>query len=173
MEQLSALAFAVGLVGGVHDLFTRRIPNWLTFPALILGIAAQFWLGGWAGGADALLGVLLGFALYFPIHFLGYMGAGDVKLLMAIGACTGWRVCLQVGVLAVLIGAVYALVEVIYRGRLKAVVLNIYSFMRALMVPGLVAEPLRLDKTRHFAFGICIALGLGSAIYLRHSGRLP
>lgn len=173
MEQLSAVAFAVSLVGGVHDLFTRRIPNWLTFPAVLLGVAAQFWLGGWGAGGDALLGVLLGFVLFFPVHFLGYMGAGDVKLLMAIGAWMGWRLGLQVAILAVAIGASYALVEIIWRGRLVAVVLSTYSFLRALLVPGLVAEPLKLDKERHFAFGICLTLGVGAVIYLKHSGRLP
>lgn len=173
MEQLSAAAFAISLVGGVHDLFTRRIPNWLTFPALLLGIAAQFYFNGLAGGGDAVLGALLGFGLFFPIHLFGYMGAGDVKLLMAIGAWVGWKECWQVAVLAVIIGASYALVEIVYRGRLKAVVLSTYSFLRALFLPGLVAEPLKLDKTRHFAFGICLSLAVGGVIYLRHSGRLP
>ena len=172
MEQLSAVAFAVSLVGGVHDLLTRKIPNWLTFPALLAGVAANFWWFGWAGGADALLGALLGFALFFPVHFLGYMGAGDVKLLMAVGAWVGWRACWQVAVLAVLFGAAYALVEIIYRGRLLVVVRNAYSFLRALFVPGLELEPLKLDKNRHFAFGICLTLGVAGVIYLRHTGRL-
>lgn len=172
MDQLGAFAFAVSLVGGVHDLLTRRIPNWLTFPALLLGVAAQCWLFGWAGGADALLGALLGFALYFPIHFFGYMGAGDVKLLMAIGACLGWRLCVEVAVIAVACGAIYAFFEILYRGRLKAVALSTYSFLRALLVPGLVAEPLKLDKERHFAFGICLTLAVGGVIYLHHRGML-
>jgi hypothetical protein len=50
-------------------------------------------------------------------------------------------------------------------------VMNTFSFLRALLVPGLVPEPLKMDRTRNFAFGICLALGVGSAIYLQQSGR--
>lgn len=172
MEQLGAAAFAVSLMGGVHDLFTRKIPNWLTFPAMALGLMAQGWLLGWPGALDGTLGLLLGFALFFPIHAFGYMGAGDVKLLMAVGAWMGWAACLKVAVGAVLVGALYALLEITWRGRLTAVVKNTYSFLRALFVPGLVAEKLRLDESRKFAFGICLAISVAGVIYLRHSGRL-
>jgi prepilin peptidase CpaA len=173
MEQLSAAAFAVSLLGGVHDLLTRRIPNWLTFPAMLIGVGAQAWVFGWAGALDGTLGLLLGFALYFPIYAFGYMGAGDVKLLMAVGAWLGWSGCFYVAVGAVLIGAAYALVEVAYRGRLLAVAVNIFKFLRALLLPGLVPEKLRLDESRKFAFGICLALAVAGVIFLRHSGRLP
>ncbi len=171
MEQLSAMAFAFSLVGGMHDLFTKKIPNWLTLPAIVLGLVAQVWLFSLGGAVNGVLGVLIGFGLYFPIYALGYMGAGDVKLLMVIGAWTGWRFCFYVAIGAVVIGALYALVEIIYRGRLWAVIRNIYFFLRALFVPGLVAEPLRLDKDRKFAFGICLALSVALLIYLRHEGK--
>jgi Flp pilus assembly protein protease CpaA len=172
MDQLSSAAFAFALVGGVHDLLTRKIPNWVTFTGVALGLMAQFWLLGFPGLLDGFLGFALGFALYFPIYAFGYMGAGDVKLLMAVGAWIGWRGCLYVAAGAVVIGAVYALGEIIYRGRLLAVVKNTYSFLRALFVPGLLPEKLKLDHSRKFAFGICIAGAVALLIYLRHSGRL-
>jgi prepilin peptidase CpaA len=173
MEQLGAAAFGISLFGGVHDLLTRRIPNWLTFPAMVLGIAMQGWIFGWAGGLDSVLGIALGFALFFPIHAFGYMGAGDVKLLMAVGAWLGWQNCLQVAVGSIVIGAAYALVEILWRGRFLAVVKNTYFFLRSVLVPGLVVEKLKLDESRKFAFGICIALAVAGLIYLRHAGRLP
>lgn len=177
MEQLngtlSSAAFAISVFGGVHDLLTRRIPNWLTFPALLMGIAAQLWLAGWVGALDGVLGFLLGFALFFPIYLLGHMGAGDVKLQMAVGAWLGWRMALHVAVGAVVIGAAYALVEVIFRGRLIAVARNGYSFLRSLLVPGLVVEKLKVDEKRKFAFGICIAGSVAAVVFLRHTGRIP
>lgn len=170
MEQLSAAAFAISLFGGFYDLLTKRIPNWLTFPAMLAGLAAQFWIGGLAGALDGAGGVLLGFGLFLPVYLLGYMGAGDVKLLMAIGAWMGWRAGLNVAVCSVVIGATYALGEIIWRGRLVPVFRASYSFLRSLLVPGLVPEKLRLDENRKFAFGLCLAGGVAMVIYLRHRG---
>lgn len=170
--QLVTGAFAVTLTGGVHDLLTKRIPNWITFPGLCLGIAAQAWVLGWSGVGDGLLGVTLGLALYVPVYAIGYMGAGDVKLLMAAGAWLGWMSCLRVAAGAVVLGALYAFVEITFRGRLVAVARNTYSFLRALFVPGLVAEKLRLDESRKFAFGICIAAAVAGLVVLDRAGRL-
>lgn len=173
LTSFGAIAFFVSLLGGIHDLLTRRIPNWLTFPAMAAALMAQGWFFGWAGALDGLLGLLLGFALFFPIHAFGHMGAGDVKLLMAVGAWLGWRDCFSVAVGSVLLGAVFALGEIIYRGRLLAVVGNTYSFLRALLVPGLSPERLKMDESRKFAFGLCIAGAVAGLIYLRQSGRMP
>jgi prepilin peptidase CpaA len=172
MEQLSAAAFAVSLLGGVNDLLTRKIPNWLTFTAMAVGLAAQAWLMGTPGLLDGALGLGLGFALFFPVYALGYMGAGDVKLLMAVGAWVGWSDCLKIAVGSIVIGAAYALIEITLRGRLPAVIRSTYSFLRALLVPGLVAEKLKLDENRKFAFGICVALAVAGLIMLRHQGRV-
>jgi prepilin peptidase CpaA len=172
MEQLEALgsaAFAIGVFGGVHDLLTRRIPNWLTVPAIVLGLLARFWLlGGW-GSLNGFLGLICGFGLFFPIFATGFMGAGDVKLQMAVGAWLGWRLCLEVAFLSVMVGGVYALFEVVFRGRFKAVLRNGYSFLRALLVPGLEAEKLRVDESRKFAFGICIAVAVALTIFLERT----
>jgi len=177
MEQLSLIhlssaAFAVSLVGGTHDLLTRRIPNWLTFPAMLAGLAAQVWLAQWGGLLDGALGIALGFAIFFPIYAVGHMGAGDVKLQMAVGAWLGWKLAFYVAVGAVALGGAFALVEVLFRGRLLAVFRNGWSFLRSLLVPGLVPEPLKVDESRRFAFGICIAGAVAGVIYLHGAGRL-
>jgi prepilin peptidase CpaA len=170
---LDSVAFGIGLLGGIHDLLTRRIPNWLTFPAIALGLAAQAWVGGGGAALDGLLGLALAFALFFPIFATGYMGAGDVKLLMAVGTWLGWRLCLHVAVAAVLVGGAFALLEVTFRGRLAAVARNGYSFLRALLVPGLVAEKLKVDESRKFAFGACVAVAVALVLYFDHRGMLP
>jgi prepilin peptidase CpaA len=175
MEQLTfeSAAFAIALLGGIHDLLTRRIPNWLTFSAVALGVIAQGWAHGWHGAVDGVLGTALGFAIFFPMFATGYMGAGDVKLQMAVGAWLGWWLGLHVAVGAVIVGGLFALCEVIYRGRLKAVFQNGGSFLRSLMVPGLVVEKLKVDESRKFAFGACIAISVAGVIALDQAGRLP
>lgn len=68
------------------DLRSRRIPNWLSLPFLLLGIAVSTWLHGWKGIAHSLEGMALGAFLFFILSLLGGMGMGDVKLCGAIGA---------------------------------------------------------------------------------------
>jgi prepilin peptidase CpaA len=71
------------------DLRSRRIPNWLVFPFLAAGFAVSGWAGGWHGLAQSFEGAGLALLIYGFLFFLGGMGAGDVKLCIAIGAWIG------------------------------------------------------------------------------------
>jgi prepilin peptidase CpaA len=89
------VAYAVFL-----DLRTRKIPNALTINALWLGLLAQMllgamhtgswsWVGLLQGGCSALLGIAVALALGLFPFAVGGVGAGDVKLVMAMGAFVG------------------------------------------------------------------------------------
>lgn len=79
------------------DLARRRIPNWLTLSASLTGFALQTWAHGVEGLAVSLLGFLgcfgLGFLFYRKI---GGVGAGDIKLIMAIAAICGAQATLWI-----------------------------------------------------------------------------
>lgn len=82
----SVLAWLVLLSG--YDIRQRRLPNWLTLPAAVLvpAVAAAVGRGPAAlAGAAALTGVYLVVHLIAPAG----LGAGDVKLAVALGALTG------------------------------------------------------------------------------------
>jgi hypothetical protein len=79
---------------------------------------------------------------------------------------------LHVAAGAIIFGGVFALFEVIFRGRFLAVFKNGFSFLRSVLVPGLVLEKLKVDEKRKFAFGVCIAAAVAGVIYLQHAGRL-
>ena len=91
----------------------RRVPNALTFPAVVAGIAAHGLLPGGQGSLVAIGGALVGLAVFFPIFALGGMGGGDVKLMAALGAWVGpapivWTAlygAVAGGVMAVVVGA--------------------------------------------------------------------
>jgi prepilin peptidase CpaA len=68
------------------DLRRRRIPNSLTLPALLAGLAAHFAFDGLSGLWAALAGVAVATAVLLPGWLLKWMGAGDVKLMAALGA---------------------------------------------------------------------------------------
>jgi prepilin peptidase CpaA len=103
-------------VAAITDLRTRRVPNWLVFPFLLIGIAVSAMTRGWAGLESSLLGILAGAAALGPFYFLGGMGMGDVKLLASIGAWIGPRQILLAFVFMGLAGGVMALAWAI-RGR--------------------------------------------------------
>src|SRR5215813_8472600 len=86
---LWVLAVSLAVVAGWTDWRSRRIPNWLTVSGLIVGLAANSLLHGWAGAKSALLGVGLGLAILLPFVLLHALGAGDWKLAGALGAFLG------------------------------------------------------------------------------------
>jgi prepilin peptidase CpaA len=73
----------------VTDLRARRIPNVVTLPALLLGLVLNTVLHGLEGGTTSLQGAGLALAALLPLYILRGMGAGDVKLMAAIGALKG------------------------------------------------------------------------------------
>ncbi len=82
-------AVALAVLAGWADLRSRRIPNWLTVPGLVVGVAANTILGRWSGLKLSLLGALVGLGLLLPFVLLRSLGAGDWKLAGALGAFTG------------------------------------------------------------------------------------
>ena len=129
---LPIVALFVAGVALVTDLRARRIPNWLTASALLVGIVGNVCLGvfgsgltGAASGAGvALLGALLGFALLFPMYLFRVagvgrvIGAGDVKLLAALGALVGPQALISIAIYAAMAGGIQAVIMLMQRGRL-------------------------------------------------------
>lgn len=97
------------VVAAVADLRSRRIPNMLVVPFLLLGIGSSAIAFGWSGIAQSLLGVLLAVAALGVFCFLGGMGMGDLKLCAAVGAWIGPSQLLVALVMTSLIGGVMAL----------------------------------------------------------------
>ena len=58
----------------------------------------------------AALGLFVGLAVFFPLFALGAMGAGDVKLMAAVGAWIGAKPILYVALYGSVAGGVLALV---------------------------------------------------------------
>lgn len=71
------------------DLRSRRIPNWLSLPFLVAGIAVSIWMHGGHGALQSLEGMALGATIFGVLCAMGGMGMGDVKLFAAIGAWVG------------------------------------------------------------------------------------
>jgi len=120
----------VVVVAAITDLRSRRIPNWLTLPAIPVGVAAQtiYGDGFWQG----LLGACGGFLALLFLFAVGAGGAGDVKLFTVVGSFVGIRNLVEVFVLVALLGGVAAVFVALRAGALGRVLRNISSIFMSL-----------------------------------------
>ncbi len=100
------------------DVRSHRVPNLLTFPALLAALLVSPWLGATSGPAEAAMGAALGFALLVGPYAIGGMGAGDVKALMALGAWLGPETILGGAAWATLAAGGFGLILLALRGEL-------------------------------------------------------
>ncbi|HHY11420.1 MAG TPA: prepilin peptidase [Firmicutes bacterium] len=90
----------------MYDLRTGRIPNKITFSCILAGIVINTWSHGFAGMRDSLHGFAVGILLLIIPFALGGMGAGDVKMLAAVGAINGSRFVFHVFLYGAVAGGV-------------------------------------------------------------------
>jgi prepilin peptidase CpaA len=156
------LALGVALWAGWLDWRTRRIPNWLTMPALLAGFAINSIGGGWSGLKAAGEGAGLALALLLPLVLLRGLGAGDWKLMGALGALLGpsRMVVLLVG--TILVAGVMALVEMFRKNRTTETVKNLFILLRGFITFRLVPDTglISLDNPglMKLPFGVAVAI---------------
>lgn len=160
----------ISVVAAGTDLAKGRIYNWLTAPAMLGGLVASAVHAGLSGLGDSAAGIGLGLVLYGWMFFIGMMGAGDVKLLMALGAWGGGVYCFRVAVLSVLVGGVLALILMAVRGRLLGFVRKIYAYLVSLAVKELETAFPKIDRKQTMPYGVPIAI---AAIWVALDNPLP
>jgi prepilin peptidase CpaA len=163
------------LVAAVYDVLYRRIPNWLTVGGVIAGIALNsFIYRGWPGFGVSLAGLAVGFAAYFALYALRAMGAGDVKLMAAIGALVGVRDWFGIFLITAMVGGVAGLAMVAVRGRLKKTLWNM-SFILSEMRHGRPAyvrrEELDVKSPKSVGLPHGAMIALGTIVFLGLSVR--
>lgn len=158
-------AVVLALVAGWTDLRSRRIPNWLTVPAVLVGIAANAALNGWSGLKTSLIGAGLGLALLLPFVLLRSLGAGDWKLAGALGAFVG-----QERLIALLLGSIFvaglmALLLIIYKHRLRQTARNIGHILVSLVTFRLPSSAVSLDNPDALKVPYGVALAATVVLY--------
>ena len=171
------VVICASLIAALLDMRARRIPNLLCVPLFAAGLIWAAWQGGVDGLGQAFLaGVVL--ALPFVILFIfAGGGAGDAKLMAAIGAWLGLERVIIVLACVCIAGGVLAIGTAIAKKRLKVVLINIllsvYSFIvailgkRGIKAAAEMARPELMDKLT-IPYGVAIFAGvcLAAAINL-------
>jgi prepilin peptidase CpaA len=156
------LSAVFALIAGITDLRARRIPNWLTYPAIPLAIALHALAGGWHGARLSLLGAALGLGLLLPFVLLRSLGGGDWKLVGALGAFFGPSRLWQVLLYTLLINAVMALIMIVWKKRLGRTLRNIGRLLGAFFRFHLPGAELTIDnpEAAKVPFGVAAAIGV-------------
>lgn len=167
MAAAEVAAIATVIIASVSDLSTSRIPNVLTFSAAGLAITAHLVAPDGSGGVFAIVGLLAGLAVFFPLFALGAMGAGDVKLMAAVGAWIGWKAVLFVALYGSVAGGVLALFVAVRQQYLKQALANIKMLFVFWWVEGVKPLPeLTLESTRGVRLPYALAIAAGLAVTL-------
>ena len=101
---------SVLIIGAIIDLCTQKIPNFLTFPAMVAGLVYHTVTSGWHGMIFSFSGLMVGTAIFFIPYMMGGMGAGDAKLMGAVGSAIGLKGIFYTSLLTAITGGIYALI---------------------------------------------------------------
>jgi prepilin peptidase CpaA len=120
---------AVAVIAAVYDVRSRRIPNVLTFGSAAIALIYALVTGGLGSFGFAAAGWLAGAALFFPFFALGGMGAGDVKLLAALGAWFGPGDAVWLAMFAAMAGGVFGVIVALLHGYLRQALSNVWMML--------------------------------------------
>lgn len=169
MTAVQIASILLVLVACVPDVRTRRIPNELTFGAALLAFAFHVVTGGWHGLLASAGGWVLGAALFFPFFALRGMGAGDVKLIAAVGAWLGPAMVFWVAIFTSLSGGVIGLAVALAHGYARTALMNVFAligFWRSVGLRPLPRVSLEGSGPR-LAYAIPIAIGTMVTLWLK------
>lgn len=144
----------------IADLGWRRIPNRLILAAMAVGLIAQAGHGGWLGAFFSLAGIAIGLGLLLPVYAMGGMGAGDVKLLGAVGAFLGPGGVMTAFLASALVGGLYALAVWVRHWGLRDSLRRLMGMLTTICLTGRVRSALASpDSQPQLRYGLAIALG--------------
>jgi prepilin peptidase CpaA len=159
----------------VIDWKTHKIPNWSTFPAIVLLFSNHVAVKGLSGFQFGLYGTFLGIGILLFPYLLGWVGAGDVKLLGAVGCAVGVQGVVLAFLLSAIFGGIFAIISIKnHRGKLdfKAFLKDEYNSMLSFLLTKTYspyAERQRLPAIK-IPYGVAIACGTGLSLGLRLLG---
>ena len=149
------------LIAVIFDIRSHRIPNWLTVSTLIIGIIYHTWTKGFEGLFFSFTGLLVGIAVLIIPYLMGGMGAGDVKLMGAIGGLLGQKNVFIAFLVSAIIGGLYAFILLALNGHIKETLQRYGTILKAFLLTQkfIYVSPSSQEKKPRLCYGVAIALG--------------
>lgn len=161
-------------IASAFDIAQRRIPNRLVATGLVMA----FGLHAISGESLSLLtlwlgGCATGLVLFLPLHLLRAMAAGDVKLMMMVGAFCGPDMTVEISLATYIAGGVMALCIVVARGKARQAISNIITLLRP-FVWRLIGVQLAVERGTQTSvgsmpYGVAITAGALVVLWLRQA----
>jgi prepilin peptidase CpaA len=174
LSNASAMPIVVALIAAsiaaVTDIWKFKVYNALTLPLLASGLLYH---GLHADLLNSLLGILFGFAALIALYVIGGMGAGDVKLMAALGAWLGFPLTFYVFIASSLAAGVYAILLMVATGKVGETIVNLHILWLRLASIGrylgsddrVEAEVRRSDRRRRIIpFAAMVAIGIVATV---------
>ncbi len=170
------LVIGVLIEAAIIDGRSLKVPNWLTFHFAFGGLAFWSWISGWEGLGMATLGLIVGLGLLLPLHLIGGMGGGDVKLLAAVGAWVGAEITLGAFAASAVVGGLMAIGMIAVRGpswrhhaqEFAAISKEIVTVRN----PDQLSASAAIRKPKALLLPYGIPLAIGSIIYFLYIGLI-
>lgn len=151
------------------DLTKHKIPNAVSLGGLVGALTLQVSLAGWDGFTNGVSGFVVGFGLFLPFYILRGMGAGDVKLMGAIGACLGPMLTLFAVAGSFLVGGVIAFTLVLFKRGGRVLIRRYFQMIKTFLYTHKIIylAPTAGDVgSIRFPFAAAISLGTVFAVVL-------
>jgi len=145
------------------DLRWGRIPNRLSYTAMVCGLLLRAVLGGWRDSLEGLAAGLIGGGVFLLFFLVKGMGAGDVKLMTAVGIWAGLKQLPAILIATALAGGVLAVGYMLARGRAWQTIRNLGSIFRFHVSVGISPHPeINLDNPQAIRIPYALAIAAGT-----------
>ncbi|RME02944.1 MAG: hypothetical protein D6805_08280 [Planctomycetota bacterium] len=164
---LRGMLFLLLVVCAYTDLAKGKVYNWCTLPAIVLGLFGNLFYGyaltqsWWSPPLiGSILGLLVGSSVFFLLYLMGGFGAGDMKLMGAIGALSGnLSFLVSAMVYTSLVGAMMAFGVLIWKGKLLSGLRSSFHLLFSTNKKKTAQERQLEETTILIPYGFAISVG--------------
>ena len=160
-----AMAITGVTIASALDIKIRKIPNWLTFSMIFSGLILNSYDGGINGFEQSFLGLAAGIFFLFIPFSLGGVGAGDVKLLGALGSLLGPVLIIKIVLVSAVFGGIFSLIFVLGKHRMAEVFKEIKNKVTFFMLTKKVL-PEKTGFAQKLSIPYACAIALGTLLVI-------